>query len=51
MMHNNDQVTGELPYLQDHKSLTLHWRWYKEWGGDHVAISYANKSRQYVRYA
>jgi len=25
VMHNNDQVTGELPYLQDHKLLTLHW--------------------------
>ena len=23
VMHNNDQVTGDLPYLQDHKSLTL----------------------------
>jgi len=26
VMHNNDQVTCELPYLQDHKSLTLRWR-------------------------
>jgi len=26
VIHNNDQVTGELPYLQDHKSLTLCWR-------------------------
>jgi len=26
VMHKNDQVTGELPYLQDHKSLTLRWR-------------------------
>jgi len=26
VMHNNDQVSGELPYLQDHKSLTLRWR-------------------------
>jgi len=26
VMHNNDQVTGELPYLQDHKSLMLCWR-------------------------
>jgi hypothetical protein len=23
VMHNNDQVTSELPYLQDHKSMTL----------------------------
>jgi len=26
VMHNNDQVTSELPYLQDQKSLTLRWR-------------------------
>jgi len=26
VMHNNDQVTCELPYLQDHKSLMLGWR-------------------------
>jgi len=26
VMHNNDQVTSELPYLQDHKSLTLRCR-------------------------
>jgi len=25
IMHNNDQGTSELPYLQDHKLLTLHW--------------------------
>jgi len=43
-MHNNDQVTGELPYLQDQKSLTLRWCSGYEWGGDHVAISVANES-------
>jgi hypothetical protein len=26
VMHNNGKVTGELPYLHDHKLLTLHWR-------------------------
>ena len=26
VIHNIDQVTGELLYLQDHKSLTLRWR-------------------------
>jgi hypothetical protein len=26
IIHNNGQVTSELPYIQDHKSLTLHWR-------------------------
>jgi len=29
VMHKNDQVTGELPYLQDHESLTLRWRWFE----------------------
>jgi len=26
VMNNSDQVTGLLPYLQNHKLLTLHWR-------------------------
>jgi len=26
VIHINNQVTGELPYLQHHKSLTLRWR-------------------------
>jgi len=51
VMHNNDQVTAELPYLQDHKLLMLCWRSRLEWGGDRVAISIANNSCQYVRYA
>jgi len=50
-MHKNVQVTGELPYLQDHKSLTLRWRSCWEWGGDRITISFANESYQYVRYA
>jgi len=50
-MHNNNQVTGYLPYLQDQKSLMLRWRSCKEWGDDRVAIFFANTSGQYVRYA
>jgi hypothetical protein len=50
VMHNNDQVTGELPYLQDDKSLTLCWPTYYEWGGARVALTFANKSCQYIRY-
>ena len=50
-MHNNDQVTGELPYIHEQESLTLPWGSFNEWGADYVAISYANKSFQYVRYA
>jgi len=26
VMHNSDLITVQLPYLQDHKLLTLHWR-------------------------
>jgi len=44
IMHKNDQVTGQLPFLKDHKSMTLHWRSCQEWGSDRVAISFANKS-------
>ena len=51
VMHKNDQVTCELRYLQDHKSLTLRWRACWEWGGDRIASSFANKSGQFVRYA
>ena len=51
VMHNNDQDTVELPYLQDHKSLTLRWRSCYEWCSNHVVSSFANNSGQYVRYA
>jgi hypothetical protein len=51
VMHNNDQVTGELPDIQDHKSLTLRWRSCLQWGGDHIVISFTNKSCHYDHYA
>jgi len=43
VLHNNAHVIGEIPYFQDLKSLTLRLRSGFEWGGDHVAISFANK--------
>jgi len=41
IMHCNDQIASELPYLQDHESLTLRWRSYSEWGKEPVALSFA----------
>jgi len=41
VMPNSDYVTIQLLYLQDQKSLMLHWRSFSEWGSDHVAVSFA----------
>jgi hypothetical protein len=51
VMHNNDQVTCDLPYLHEHKSLTVRSRSCYEWGSDRVANPFWNKCGQYVRYA
>ena len=51
VMHNSDQITVRLLYLQDHKSLTLHWCSCLKLGGDRVAVSVAYKSCQYISYA
>jgi len=50
VMHNGHQITVQWPYLHDHKSLTLHWCSFSEWGGDHIAVCFAYKSSQYVGY-
>jgi len=50
-MHKSDQITVQLLYLQNHQSRTLYWRLFPEWGGDHVVISFANTSCQYIGYA
>ena len=50
VMQNNDQVTGEIPYMQDHKSLTVRWYSSYEWVSEPIVISFANNSCQYVRY-
>jgi len=43
-MPNSDQITIQLPYLQDQKLLRLCWRWFSEWGSDRVAGSLHIKS-------
>jgi len=51
VMHNSKQITVQLPYLQDVKSLTLHWHSYGECVIDCVAFSFAYRGCQYVAYA
>jgi len=46
-MPNSDQITIQIPYLQDKKSLTL----ISEWGSDRVAVSSASESCKYIIYA
>jgi len=50
-MPNSNQITIQLPYLQDQKLMTIHWRWFSEWGSDHVAVAVAYESCQYIGYA
>ena len=50
IMHTNYQITSELPYLQDQKSLTLRWCSYSEWRREHVALSFSLKASQYHIY-
>jgi hypothetical protein len=50
VMHNSDQITVELPYLQNHQSLMLCWRSFSEWGGVCVAVSTAYTSCKYIGY-
>jgi len=51
VMHNSDQLTFQLPYLPDQKSLMLGSRSFSQWGSDRAAGSIAYKSCQYVGYA
>jgi len=50
-MHKSDQITVELRYLQNHRSLMLHWHSFSEWVCDRVALSFANTCCQYIGYA
>ena len=50
-MQDSDQVTVEQRYLQNQKSVTLGWRSFLQWGGDHVAVYVACKSWQQIGYA
>jgi len=50
-MPNSDQVTTQLQYLQDQKSLKLQWRLFSELGSDRVAVSFAFTSCQWMGHA
>jgi len=47
-MHQNGQVSNQLPDLQDQKSLTLCWRSFSESGRERIAFSCAYKGSLYV---
>jgi len=40
-----------LPNMQQPKLFTLCWRLFSEWGDDRGAVSFANKSSQFIDYA
>jgi len=50
VMPNSDQITIQLPYLQDQRFLPLLWCSFSEWGSDHVAVSVAYNCWQYIGY-
>jgi len=49
-MYNKEQITFQLPDLQDQNSVMLCWRSLSEWGSKCVAFSFALKYGQYVIY-
>jgi len=51
ILNGRSQISTELPYLQDQKSLTLRWRSFSEWDSDRVAICFANKDCEHVGFA
>jgi len=44
----SDQITFELRYLHDQKSMLLYWWYYSGWGMEHVA--FARTGSQYLIY-
>jgi len=50
IMYNNDQVTFQLPDLQDQKLLTLCRRSFSEWGREGVTLSFAHTGNLYLIY-
>ena len=51
VIHTRDQITVQLPYLEDHKSLMLFWWSVLDWSADCLAVSVAYKRCQYIGYA
>ena len=47
-MYSNDQVTFQLPDLQDQKLVSLCWCSFSQWGREGVASSSTYKDDQYV---
>jgi len=50
VMDSSDQVTIQLPYLQDYKSLTLHWRSFSGCGGKPDTLIFCFEDSQYLVY-
>jgi len=48
---NSNQITIQLPYLQQQKSLMLRWSSFSEWGCHRIANLFAYKLCQYIGYA
>jgi len=49
-MHNSDQVTFQLLYLQDQQSSMLHWHSFLEAGSNILTRFFAYKGGQYIDY-
>jgi len=46
-MHNKEQITFQLPDIQDQKLLTIHWHSFSRSAREHVAFSLAYNGGQY----
>jgi len=51
VMNTKISAMNWLPNMQQLKLLTLRYRSFSEWGDDRGAVSFANKSCQYIDYA
>jgi len=49
-MDSSDQVTLQLPYLQESKLLTLHWRSMSGWGREPDVVMFDSEGSQYLVY-
>jgi len=50
IMDNSEQIASQTTYLQDQKSLMLHWRSFSAWGCYRVTFSFAYKGCRYIDY-
>jgi hypothetical protein len=49
-MHNSEEISFQLPYIEHLNSLTFSWHSFSELGIDRVALSFAFKGCQYIVY-